>query len=211
VIGLIFLFRAWQAWRAERNLQKAALNCVYVATCGGGAALFLLFLWWRFGNPFTLIPQIQMSSWQYFHQPMPLIDFITFKQLFVHIGKVMDYGVFQFDDPGSTNLFCLFLGMAAAVFCPFYFKKNAILRWAFPLYFLLVYYSSIGGKYMGSVPRFIMPMIPLYFGIYELCRHTARRTKPVVGIALGTLLTAVFVFLLGNYFVRFVMGWVHFF
>lgn len=199
-------------WRDEpRNWHGILTHCISFVGCGAGAALYLLFLWWQFGNPFTLIPKIQMSSWGYYHQPVSFIDFITFKQFLGHVGKVIQYGVLEFDDPGSTNLLCLVLGVASAVFSPFYFKKNPIMRWAFPLYFLLVYYSSIGGTGMGSLPRFLMPMLPLYFGFYELCKYTAKKTKLAAGIGLAALIVAGSLFLLGNYMLRFALGWPRFF
>lgn len=182
VVGGFFAYRAWKTHKPI-NVLNALLSI-------SGTAVFLGFIWLRFGNPFTLIPEIQGNSWGLFHQPVPVLDLLWGKQFFLYWGEALARGFETFGEIKTLNLVWMTLGLAAALYGVIR-EPRALSTYVFAAYFLLLYVSSAGSDFLISAHRFFALMLPIYLMFNDLESWLERRTSPIIGRLIGALFLLV--------------------
>ena len=178
VFAALLLQRGWQVWRRPGGRWTAmAAGGVGAGICLGGVLAYLGGLWFACGNPFVLLPRIQMCSWQHFHQPIRWWELLTLKHLFVYAGAAVRRDGLFLTDIMTTNLIWTALAVVAGIYgvCRF---KPPVIRWGFFGYVLLIYYSNAGTIYLNSTHRYFALMLPIYLLAYDGYAFARRRWGP---------------------------------
>ncbi len=194
-----FLWRAW----CERSQRLSALsNTLLALLCLTGTASYLAYLGREFGNPFTLIPEIQQTSWGRFHQGVSWPKLLTGFYFIEYAGSALQRGWGTFLDIRTINLAWMLLGLGACVHLFLHYRRSL---WAlcFIAYFAMIYWSDAGSEYLISSHRFLALMVPIFMMILTLHETVMRRCGrtwafaatgllSLINLGYGLLMTAAF-------------------
>lgn len=152
---------ALAVWQILRSRGHHFGGWVRAAVSLSGGAAYLACLWYWFGNPFTLIPQIQSVSWGRFHQETPWEELLTGERLWVYGAGALERGLETFLDIRTLNLGWMLLGLTSICYLVAVWRKHP-LTYIFVPYMLFVYVNAVGSEYVISAHRFTVLMLPVF-------------------------------------------------
>lgn len=194
VLSLACVWRAWQLWRtgpAPGRMRAALLQVAYGVLASSGQAAWLAYLWLRFGNPFRLLPELQLRAWADFHAHKSLAQMLTLQPLAEYWQAAL-HRPFALNDVETTTLAWTTLALLAALYGLWRLRHDALLSWGFAGYWLLVYTANAGSPLLSSTHRYFMLMLPLYLALAALAAQLGRWTRrPWLGHLLLTPLWLV--------------------
>lgn len=156
-----------------------------------GSALYLGYLAWNFGEPFSLIAEIQSSSWGRFHPETEWTALVSGRYLLTYLGAAVARGLETFSDVQTLNLVWLCLVLASAVFTIADRRYRATFAPVFVPYALFVYATAASSPYLISVHRFAIVVVPLFLMGAALHLWLARRVHRVVAVGVTASLLAL--------------------
>ncbi len=209
--ALWFVYAAWQEFRQpERNWTVITTRLVQAPLCLGGLLIFLSYLWYNFGNPFVLLPQIQAVSWGKFHQPVAWWEVLCLKHMFVHGWAICQRDGAILTDVRTINYIWTLLAITAAIYCAVRCKHQAF-KWGFAGYVLLIYKMNVGTPWLISTPRFFALMLPLFLLASDLHGLIERCLNRYVAVAVSIILLLISAAYYVIYTAHFTMGhWYYF-
>ena len=157
VFAMLFVF---QAFRLRRDVKAVVSRLAMAAICVSGALAYLIYVSVYFGNPLTLFPEIQASSWGLFHQPASFASLISFNYLADYWVHAFDRG-FHLDDIKTLNLVWMSLGAFSCIYMLLVYRRN-IMSLLFLVYFLFVYANDASSEFLISAHRFFVLMLPIF-------------------------------------------------
>ncbi len=195
-LPLVMIFSAalmLQVWRMRKNKKTALLAAGAAALCPLGAAAYLLFINTHFGNPFTLFPEIQKSSWGFFHPDTPVSYILTGANLWDFWGAAFRKGTMSLIDIKSLNLIWTTLALISMVYA---FKKFKVSLFAllFAAYFLFIYLTGGDSDFLISAHRFYALMLPIFIMFTDFHDWLARGTSRAAAMVVSGLLLSLNLF-----------------
>lgn len=152
IAGTLRLISQKQA-RWSEGLALAALAL-------SGSALYLALIAVMFGNPFTLLPEIQQASWGLFHQPNTWLNLLTGKHLLGYLIAAFDRPLL---DIRTLNLLWTLLGLGSALWLAFTREvRQQPWSWLFLAYAAFLYYQNTSSEFLISAHRFYLLMLPIF-------------------------------------------------
>ncbi len=210
LVALLLALRGLQAYRNKRPLGEIVRPVVYSPLCLTGLAIFLIYIWTQFGNPFVLIPKIQTASWGKFHKEIAIWELLTLKHMFVYILQAFQRPEAIRNDIQTINLIWTILAIISAFYAALRFKRP-FMKYGFALYLLLIYYANAGSPYLISNHRHLTMMLPIYLMFGDACRNLSKRFGVWAGIVLAAIGIGFSAYLYWHCTMRFSMGWAYFF
>lgn len=202
VAGIFAAFLLSEALRSFRSPLRAGALLVYSLLCVSGAAAYLGYIYMEYGNPLTLIPEIQGASWGLFHQPVFLTELLSGGYFISYWEAAFNRGFTDFFDIKTINLLWTSLAGISIGFL-IYGLRGHVWTYVFLVYFLFIYATNSGSDYLISAHRFFVVMLPIYMMFAGLHGWVARKISPYLAFALSALLlliNAAYGVILSGYF-----------
>lgn len=167
------------------SARKKSLGTAQGLIAVSGAFAFLTYIYFRFGNPFTLFPEIQSSSWGFFH-PKVSPFYLLGPNLAQFTWNAILRGLDTFLSIQTLNLVWTILALFTVGFC---FKKWGW-RWPTTLfagYVAFTYWTGAGSEFLISAHRFYVLLLPLFMMFADMDqrlrqRYSARTANGVTGL-----------------------------
>ncbi len=188
-LPLVMIFSAAlirQTWINRRDTKSALTAAISAGFCPLGAAAFLIYIWINYGNPFTLFPEIQKSSWGFFHPDTSWSYILTGQNLWDFWSSALSKGATTWIDIKTLNLIWTMLAAGSTIYA---FKKFKLHMFPilFTAYFLFIYLTGGGSDFLISAHRFYALMIPIFVMLTGLHDWIARRTSRLAASAVSGL------------------------
>jgi hypothetical protein len=170
--------------------QKSLRLALYAAISLAGFVAYLGYVFWRFGNPLTLFPAIQIASWGLFHPPVQLVSLLTGEYLWRYWALFFERNWMDWGNIKTLNLVWTSLGLVSCVYLLAAWRRE-LWAWLFIFYCLFIYATNSGSEYLISAHRFFLLMVPIFMMVVAGHGWLARRVSKVVAHAMGAVILAL--------------------
>jgi hypothetical protein len=185
-MALVFaVLLAVEARRSQGRKRMKFAACA--AACLSGAAAYLIYIGFAFGNPFTLLDTVQKTSWAMYHQDIDWGLFLTGGYLFDYWLSAAAKHSATFTDIQTINLVWMTLGLGACVYLAAVWKRH-LLTYVFVPYILFIYYSNASSPFLISTHRFVAAVPPVFLMASALPAWLSQRAAIWITAAVSLVL-----------------------
>ncbi len=146
---------------------KALRMGLYSLLCQGGYLSYLGYIYYHFGNPLKIIPEIYECQWSKATKEMSFVDFFTFRHLADRFIDVLNGSIHFLLNIQAVNFIWTFLAAIAAFYSLFRFK-HWVFKISFFIYFCGIYKSVGASELLVSTHRYFVLMIPIYLMLADI-------------------------------------------